>query len=70
MLCIAHIINMVSEVFQDHSDFKHTSDLIAMIKSSLFKKQAGKLLSRPYKSLYIPAFEKLDVEHSFSVCSI
>ena len=42
VLCITHIVNLVSEVFHYHSDFKHTYDLIAMIKSSLFKKPGRK----------------------------
>ena len=40
--CIAHIVNLASEVFHHHTDFKHISDLIAMIKSSLFKKPGRK----------------------------
>ena len=35
-------MNLASEVFHHHTDFKHTSDLIAMIKSSLFKKPGRK----------------------------
>ena len=42
VLCIAHIVNLASEVFHHHTDFKHTSNLIAMIKSSLFKKPGRK----------------------------
>ena len=42
VLCIAHIVNLVSEVYHHHSDFKYTADLISMIKSSLFKKPGRK----------------------------
>ena len=42
ILCIAHIMNLASEVLHHHTDFKHTSDLIAMIKPSLFKKPGRK----------------------------
>ena len=38
VLCLAHIVNLAAEVFH----FKHTSDLISMIKSSLFKKPGRK----------------------------
>ena len=41
VLCTTHIVNLASEVFHHHTDFKHTSDLIA-IKSSLFKKPGRK----------------------------
>lgn len=40
--CLAHIVNLAAEVFHHHADFQHTSDLIAMIKSSLFKKPGRK----------------------------
>ena len=42
VLCIAHIVNLAAEVFHHHTDFQHTSDFIAMIKSSLFKKPGRK----------------------------
>ena len=35
-MCLAHIVNLATEVFHNYSDFNHTSDMIAMIKSSLF----------------------------------
>lgn len=28
VLCIAHVVNLVSEVLHHHSDFKHTSDQV------------------------------------------
>ena len=37
VLCITHIVNLASEVFRHQDDFKHASDLIALVKSSLFK---------------------------------
>ena len=40
--CIAHIVNLAAEIFHHHADFRHTSDLIAMVKSSLFKKPGRK----------------------------
>ena len=42
VLCIAHTVNLASEVFRHHDDFKHASDLIALVKSSLFKKPGRK----------------------------
>ena len=42
VLCIAHIVNLVAEVVHHHADFQHTSTLIAMIKSSLYKKLGRK----------------------------
>ena len=42
VLCITHIVNLASEVFRHHDDFKHASDLIALVKSSLFKKPRRK----------------------------
>ena len=41
-LCLAHVVNLAAEVFHQYSDFKHTSNMIAMIKSSLFKKPSRK----------------------------
>ena len=38
ILCLAHVVNLAAEVFQHFSDFKHTADLVAMTKSSFFKK--------------------------------
>ena len=42
VLCLAHIVNLASEVFQKSSDFQHVSTLISMVKSSLFKKPGRK----------------------------
>ena len=42
VLCITHIVNLASELFRHHNDFKHASDLIALVKSSLFKKPGRK----------------------------
>ena len=42
VLCLAHIVNLVAEVFHHHRDFSHTCDLVTMIKSSLFKKPGRK----------------------------
>jgi hypothetical protein len=57
VLCIAHVVNLVSEVFHHHSDFKHTSDLIAMIKSSLFKKPGRKSRFSNFLADYIASSE-------------
>ena len=43
ILCQAHIVNLFAEDFLHHNDFTHTSSLIAIIKSSLFKKEAEKV---------------------------
>ena len=42
ILCLAHIVNLSAEIFHHHGDFSHTASLIAMIKSSLFKKPGRK----------------------------
>ena len=42
VLCLAHIVNLAAEVFHHYGEFQHTSDLISMIKSSLFKKPGRK----------------------------
>ena len=42
-LCLAHIVNLSAEVFHRHTDFIHTSNLIAMIKSSPFKNPGRKI---------------------------
>ena len=42
VLCLAHIVNLVAEVFRHHRDFSHTCDLVTMIKSSLLKKPGRK----------------------------
>ena len=33
VLCLAHVVNLAAELFQHFSDFKHTADLVTMIKS-------------------------------------
>ena len=53
VLCLAHIVNLVAEVFYHHNAFSHTSDLITMIKSSLFKKPGRKSRLLKYMSDYI-----------------
>ena len=57
ILCVAHIVNLAAEIFHNFPDFKHTSDLIAMIKSSLFKKMGRKSRFLTYLSEYIPSSE-------------
>lgn len=42
VLCLAHVVNLAAEVFQKHADFHHTSTLISMIKSSMYKKPGRK----------------------------
>ena len=39
---ILHIVNLVADVFQKHKYFYHTTTLITMIKSSLYKKPGRK----------------------------
>ena len=53
ILCLAHIVNLAAEVFHHHGAFKHTADLVAMIKSSLFKKPGRKSRYLAYLSEYI-----------------
>ena len=57
ILCLAHIVNLAAEIFHHFPDFKHTSDLIAMIKSSFFKKPGRKSRLLTYLSDYIPSSE-------------
>ena len=57
VLCLAHIVNLAAEVFHHHSDFSHTSDLITMIKSSLFKKPGRKSRLLKYMSDFISSAE-------------
>lgn len=45
VLCIAHIINLVSEVFHHHSDFKYTSDLISISSHHFLRNQEEKAAS-------------------------
>ena len=40
--CLAHIVNLAAEVFHCYADFKHTADLITVIKSSMFEKPGRK----------------------------
>ena len=42
VLCIAHIVNLASDVFQKHEHFHHMGTLITNIKSSFFKKPGRK----------------------------
>ena len=53
VLCLAHIVNLSAEVIHHHKDFTHTSNLIAMIKSSLYKKAGRKSRLLEYMSNYI-----------------
>ena len=53
----AHIVKLASEVFHHHTDFKHTSDLIAMIKPSLFKKPGRKRCLLEFLADYIATSE-------------
>ena len=55
--CLAHIVNLVSEIFHHHSCFSHTADIISMIKSALFKKPGRKALFLEFLSNCIPASE-------------
>ena len=57
VLCIAHIVNLVSEVYHHHPDFKYTADLISMIKSSLFKKPGRKSRFLKFLGDYIATSE-------------
>ena len=40
--CMAHIVNLVSEIFHHHTTFKFTADLVSMMKSVFYKKPARK----------------------------
>ena len=57
VLCLAHVVNLAAEVFQHFSDFKHTADLVAMIKSSMFKKPGRKRRYLTYLSDFIASSE-------------
>ena len=57
MRCLAHIVNLASEVFLQHSYFQHTAELISWIKSSLFKKPWRKAHFLKFLSDYIPPSE-------------
>lgn len=57
VLCHAHVITLVAEVFQHFSDFKHTADLVAMIKTSIFKKSDQKRCYLNYLSNFIASAE-------------
>ena len=62
--CLAHIVNLASEVFRHHSYFQHTAELISWIKSSLFKKPGRKACFLKFLSDYIPPSEaKLSPEY-------
>ena len=56
-LCLAHIVNLPAEAFRHYSHFKHTSDMIALIKSSLFKKQNRKSHYLQYLNDFIASSE-------------
>ena len=53
VLCIAHVVNLVSEVFHH----KYTSNLISMIKSSLCKKPGRKSRFLKFLGEYIATSE-------------
>ena len=57
VLCLAHIVNLVAEVFHHHHHFTHTNNLVMMIKSSLFKKPAKKSRFLKFLGDYIPSSE-------------
>ena len=57
ILCLALILNLAAEAFHHYSDFKHTSDMIAMIKSSLFKKPNRKSRYLKYLNDFITMSE-------------
>ena len=42
VLCLAHIVNLASDVFHKYSDFGHLATLITMVKSSFYKKPGRK----------------------------
>ena len=61
--CLAHIVNLASEIFHQQSYFKHTVDLITMIKSAFFKNPGRKNRFLAFLSDYLPASkEKLPPE--------
>ena len=55
ILCLAHVVNLGAEIFRHHVEFSHTSDLITMIKSFLFKKPGRKCRFLKYLSDFIPS---------------
>jgi hypothetical protein len=54
VLCLAHIVNLAADVFQMHREFTHLCTLVAMIKSSLFKKPGRKSGYLKYIGEFIP----------------
>ena len=57
ILCLAHIVNLLAEIFHHHGDFSHTANLITMIKSSLLKKPGRKSRLLKYMGDYISCTE-------------
>ena len=55
ILCLAHVVNLGAEIFRHYVEFSHTSDLITMIKSSLFKKPGRKCRFLKYLGDFIPS---------------
>ena len=54
---LGYIGNLASEIFHQHSYFKHTADLIATIKSAFLKKPGRKTRFLAFLSDYLPASE-------------
>ena len=57
VLCLVHVVNLAAEVFHHHRDFAHTSDMVAMVKSSLFKKPGRKSRYLKYSNDFIASSE-------------
>lgn len=55
--CMAHIVNLVAEIFHHHPVFKFTADLIAMIKSAFFKKPGRKCRFIKFLKDFLPSSE-------------
>ena len=41
LLCLAHIVNLATDVFQKYNDFHHVATLITMVNQVLKKNQGG-----------------------------
>jgi hypothetical protein len=54
VLCIAHILNLVGEVFRCHAAFDDVGTLVSMVKSAFFKKPGRKTRYIDYLKEYLP----------------
>lgn len=54
VLCLAHIINLVGDIFQKWNEFGRIATLVSMIKSAFFKKPGRKSRYLKYIAQYLP----------------